>query len=388
MKRPAPVMAAIVAVLMMSVSPASSVSLNVNKPTAAAPQHAHSPSAPPTTAELAARGDAEAQYILGNALMQHKPKPKTEREALVWLTLSAVGGNVHAALATAHYYAAHGNDHEAARWWYRAGQLDDGQARQRFMEMFLAGKAQGIGGRDGVAWLTERAITTRNSDIKLAIGNAFEKGMGVPPDAGEADHWFRDAAFDGNVEAMARLGARRLFAPAAWRISAKETGKDGRWTGAKFYPTDPGAADLGRAAIAKSADADVDQVDFVRPGMTEGEQWLRRAAIFGSSAAKVQLARAAFDGITLPLRPWATQRLLLAAACDGNIEALTVLARMNATESNGAPRNALRAWVFWDVAARLGDTESEGDRDWIAHALSARQLTRAKAIAQDWCAEQ
>jgi len=379
MKTPLPVLAAVVAVaalLITPVSAATSKALNTASPVFPDRE------AGLAIATAASTGDAAAQFTLGSTLLRQKGH---ERAALVWLGLSAVGGNLHAARTAAHYYQSHGNIKEAARWLYRAGQLDDGEARQQFLDLFLSGKTNGIEGRDGAAWATERALITGNPQIKLALGRAYELGQGIAPDEGEAVRWYRDAALDGNIEAMTRLGRLQLLAAARWRVPSKETDANNRWTGPVLRPVDTQQADLGLISTANAEKVDPEQLIFVRPGMTEGEAWLRRAARLGSADAKVWAARSRLDGVTLPMNPQLAMRWLLSAGCAGNMEALTVLARVNALEHNGAPRDAVRAWVFWDVAVRLGDQMSANDRDWIAHSMTPRQLARAKAIAQDWC---
>ena len=345
-----------------------------------------------TTAELAARGDSQAQFQMGElAIPKRGPggakAQKATKEALVWFTLAGKNGNVQGAVSAAKIYESMGLLRDAARWWYQAGLLGDGGARNRFVDIFLKGKAYGIEGQEGVTWLSERALTTRTPAIKMALGSAFEYGWGTVPNLDEAQRWYLDAALDWNAPAMVSLGNLELHLPALWRSPDTETDSEGHWTGAIFYPLRPysyddtGSLDYGRQSLAQEKKIDADHLIFDRPGMTDGEYWLKRAARMGSPNAKAVLGLAKLDGTTLPLDIPTGYWLLNSAACSLNHEALMKLGHRWMTA------NPLRSWVFFEVAVRNGQSVEQDDWDRLTKALTPRQINRAKQIAQDWCAQ-
>ena len=131
-----------------------------------------------TIAEQAALGVAQAQWQMGQQALTAAKTPAAQRHALVWFGLAAMNGHLQAAVKAAQLLEARNQWTEAARWWYRAGQLGDSAARARLVELFQHGKTNGtIPGRDAVPWLAERATTSRDSVLKLALGDAFAFGL-------------------------------------------------------------------------------------------------------------------------------------------------------------------------------------------------------------------
>lgn len=337
-------------------------------------------------ADMAAAGDADAQYQMGEqSLNQKKANAKTTRQALVWFMLAGRNGNVQGAIAAAKLLETTGEIHNASRWWYRAGQLGDGASRKRFIDLFLDGQTWGVEGKDGITWLAEWALTSHNSSVKLALGNAFESGLGVVPNSAEAQHWYADAALDRNLEAMRRLGVLDLHAPSRWRITDKETDADGHWTGPYLQPLRPldkddsGVLDNGRSTIAQAENVSPDHLTFARPEMVDGQFWLTQAARSGLPAAKTALGLAKLDGLSLPLDLPGGLWRLASAACAGDPAAASALSQY------WRDRNPLRAWVFLEVAAKSGRTVKQDEWSSLESALNTRQIARAKQIAQDWC---
>ncbi len=403
------------AAALLALLPAGGASARSHHPTAVkATAHAeHRPS----QLDLAARGNAEAQYQVGMATLQardrreflhaesrrdklyardrrdgrHAPDWRDERtaQALVWLGLAAGNGNAAAAAEGARLHEQAGDLAEAARWWLRAGQLGDADARTRFVDLFLDGRTADLGGAAGADWLAARA-GAGDVRAKLALGEALERGSGVAVDLRQAQHWYLDAALDGDTEAMYRLGRVQIHLPAVWRAPGKETGRDGRWMGPVTYPLtlagrdhDSGEADLGRAATAAANNLDRGDLTFFRPGMVEGEQWLKRAAWRGHAGAEATLARAELGGIDLPSDIFDAVRWLQAAAGQGDADAMLTLGGLAAAGHGFPAKDPVRAWVCDDLAASLGADGAAAARDLVGKTLAPRQLTRAHQIAQD-----
>ena len=313
----------------------------------ATPEHSHRPS----LADAAAHGDGAAQYALGQAALHARGGHRDRSGALTWLTLAATNGNLPAAIEAARLYEESGAPAEAAQWWYKAGELGDLDARGHFLDLFLAGKTWGIGGSAGADWLAARAAGG-DEHARLALGDAYAHGSGVAADLGRAATWYFTAAVDGSVAGMVRLGRLQLAEPAMWRAAAKET-RDGKWNGPMAWPIhvdgrnrDGGWLDLGRSATAAANDVDLGALMLWRPGMVEGEQWLRRAARRGDADAEYALGMAYLGGLDLPLDLPQAAAWLQAAAWQKHPGALMTLAGLAATGSGYHGADPVRAWIL------------------------------------------
>jgi len=351
--------------------------------------------AKPSLADLAAHGDSEAQFQLGMAALENKGKGEkkakggktNQAEALEWFTVAAGNGNKDAALGAARILEQRGNLGLAAHWWYRAGELGDLPARTHLLDLYLDGKVPSIGGNAAASWLAARADGD-DSQAQRALGDLYERGRGIPVDLAQAQRWYLAAALDGDFEAMFRLGKLQLSLPALWRAHGKETGKDGKWLGPAIAPTRPAARtrdslDLGRQAVAQEMGVEPETLTLYRPGLVEGEHWLRLAARYGHVGAQYALGRAYIDGVDLPLDMIAGIQWLEAAAWQHDPQALLVLADLAAKGQGFPAKDPVRAWADYDLAASLGAHAAEDPRDRLGKALTPRQLTRARQLAQD-----
>ena len=336
-----------------------------------------------TLADQAALGVAEAQWQMGLAVGK---TPAAQRQALVWFGLAALNGHPQAAAKAAQVFESHNQLAEAARWWHRAGQLGNAAARTRWMDLFQQGKTNGeIPGRDAAQWLAERATSTHDSSLKLALGNAFAFGLGIAPDHSEAARWYQDAALDGNLNAMVQLGRLDLRQPAQWRAPDKEMDSDKHWKGPVLAPLrrlahgEYAILDLGRQDVAGELNVPPERLVFSRPTLSDGVYWLNRARALGSPVAKTVLGKAQLDGLTLPFDPVDGSWLLAQAACEGQGRAALALARYWQIAT------PLRAWSMAEVAVRQGQKVEPEFWDGLSKVLNPRQITRARQMGQDWC---
>ncbi|MCR6632676.1 MAG: sel1 repeat family protein [Magnetospirillum sp.] len=327
---------------------------------------------------MAAQGDAEAQFQLAQAYRSGKGMKKNLSEAVSWFAIAAGNGQKGAAVELAKLYeqgAGVKRDlSQAAQWWFRAGALGDEAAKARFLELFLAGETTDIGGPTGAGWL-EAVAAGGQIEAILALGQAYEKGEGVPADLGKARRWYQEAAFAGDDEAKFRLGRMLLSEPGAWRLIYKDPEREAKNTERdKYYAT--------RDEAAKAA-GDDRFPDPVRPGMVDGEFWLREAARQGHAEAQYALGMAFLGGMELPFDLIEAVHWLSAAAWNGHAQALLQLADLAAKGQGFGGKDAVRAWVAYDLAAARGIKPAEEARDRLAKGMNQRQLGRARQVAQD-----
>ncbi|BAE49361.1 TPR repeat [Paramagnetospirillum magneticum AMB-1] len=346
------------------------------KPAAAVAEARHA-----SLAALAAGGDMDAQYQLAVAYRDGthglKPDPHT---ALVWFTLAGAEGHVGAAIEAAKAYQAGKGAardlNSAGNWWYKAGTLGHAAARTRWVELFVEGEVHAIGSRDGVSWLAEAA---QAGDLRAMMGLAdvLERGQGVPPDLDQAEALYRQAALlNGDIEARFRLGRLLLSRPAMWRNPAEEewnaqaAERKSHPFGAVWY-------------AAKPANADEIKSVQLRPGINEGERWLRSAARRGHVEAQYLLGSAKVAGLELPMDMVEGVAWLEAAAVQGHAEALFELGNLAAKGQGFYAKDPVRAWVMYELAAGQGEENAKAARDAIAKGMNPRQSGRARQLVQE-----
>ncbi|WP_096703953.1 SEL1-like repeat protein [Magnetospirillum sp. 15-1] len=362
-----------------------SLSLPVAEGAWAAPRKAAKPAAAEarhvSLAAAAANGDMEAQYQLAVAYRDGGHGLKADAQAaLVWFMLAGAEGHAAAAAEAAKAFEAgkgvKRDLNAAGNWWYKAGTLGDAQARKRWIDLFIEGEVHAVGSRDGIAWLAESA---QAGDLRamMALADVLERGQGVAPDSAAAEGWYRQAALlYGDVEARFRLGRLLLARPAMWRKpaeedwNAKDTERKNRPFGAVWYPVKPPNAEEAGAVQ-------------LRPGINEGERWLRSAARRGHAEAQYLLGSAKVAGMELPMDMVEGVAWLEAAALQGHAEALFALGDL-ATKGQGFyAKDPVRAYVMYDLAAAQGEDNAKAARDAVAKGMNPRQTARARQLVQE-----
>lgn len=374
--RTAALVAALLAALVpltATAAPAAKAEAKVKAPSAAEARH---------TSLLAAalRGEPEAQYHLGLAYRDGGHGIKADAPAaLVWFTLAGADGSAPAAVEAAKAFeAGRGTKRDlnaAGNWWYRAGVLGDQAARERWAALFMEGSVHSIGGRNGVEWLSEIAGQGNRKAI-MALGEALERGTGIAPDELAAEGWYRLAALlYSDFEARYRLGRMMLARSAMWRVpadeewNAKDAERKGHSFGAVWYPAKPGNAE--------------DRAVQLRPGIVEGEFWLRSAARHGHAEAQYALGSILVAGFELPLDMVEGISWLEAAAVQGHAEAMMLLGGLAAKGQGFYGKDPVRAFVMFDLAAAQGEEGAAAARDSVAKTLNQRQGARARQLVQD-----
>lgn len=376
--------ASVAALLALSLSllPAGQVQAAAKKK-AAKPARHHVTAAESRHAALVAAegGDREAQYQMGLAYRDGAPGIKADPQmALVWFSLAGASGHLAAAQEAAKAYEAGKGARRdlgmAGNWWFKAGQLGDEAARDRWVGLFADGDVHAMGGAEGRAWLTQ-AANAGNLKAIMALADSLETGLGGAPDVAGASEWYRDAALlYGDVEARYRLGMLLLHQPAQWRKPGsedwdpKDAASSGRPFGAVWYATKP---------------ADTDEADMVqlRRGMAEGGDWLLSAARRGYAEAQYALGMAKVVGMDLPFDIYGGIGWLEAAAAQGHAQALMALGNLAAKGQGFFAKDPVRAYVMFDLAAGQGEGGAKALRDAVAKGLNQKQMARSRQLVAE-----
>ncbi|WP_150297506.1 tetratricopeptide repeat protein [Salipiger aestuarii] len=284
--------------------------------------------------QAAARGNAEAQYLLG------------------LLTDGGTGVPQDAAMAYNWFLAAAEQQHPGA-------QLEVSRALSR-------GKGTALDTGAALDWLT-RAAENGEAEAQFYLSNAYESGGSVPANPTEAMRWLRRSAEAGFLPAQGRLGAKHL----AGGDVAQDPAEARRW--------------LGRAAQAGSARA-LYLLGLAYLGEDGGAadpaqalQALRNASGQGHGPATLRLAQLAETGLANAMAAdfETSVALYRKALAEDQPEAaphLGSLAARGRLDGLVAPHQAV-PWVL--AAAGTGDVNAEA---WLA--ARAGEGLRPALVAQ------
>jgi TPR repeat protein len=328
----------------------------------------------------AQKGDADAQYQLGMALLEGHGTKADPKAALIWFELGGANGSKAAAAAAARAYetgsGASRNMAMAGQWWYRAATLGDDKARDHWVQLVLSGEVTSLGGDAGLGWIAD--LASHDPRVAMVLADAFEKGLGIAPNRPEAEGWLRVAALlHGDAEAEFRLGRMLLSRQAYWRVlgdeewAAKESDrKAGRPFGPVWYVDKPAQ--------------DEDKLSQQWPGMVEGQRHLERAAALGHAEAQYTLGMAMVTGFDLPVDMITGLHWLSAAAAQGHVEAMMVLGDFAAKGQGSFGKDPVRAYVMYDLASLAGEEMAAPAREVLAKSMTARQVAKARQIVQEF----
>jgi TPR repeat protein len=135
--------------------------------------HAQAAPSPETTIAAAKKGNAEAQYRLGEMYDLGKGVPQDYAQAVQWYRRAAEQGHAPAQFALAEMY-----------------KNGDGVAKDI---------------KEALRWY-RRAADGGSAGAQLLLGVLYESGMGVATDLGEAARWYRKSADQGDARAQVLLG--------------------------------------------------------------------------------------------------------------------------------------------------------------------------------------
>ena len=117
------------------------------------------------------KGDAEAQYRLGQALLSGVGVKKDSRSAYEYLQKAAAQGHADA-IGEFYYHGKYGH------------KQDYEKAREHL----------------------QKAADADNASAQNMLGAMYRNGVGVPMNFAKAEHWFRKAAEQGDPKSMSNLG--------------------------------------------------------------------------------------------------------------------------------------------------------------------------------------
>lgn len=194
----------------------------------------------------AEKGDAQAQYQLGQAYLRGRGAPKAPAQALTFFKKAADQGHAEATGAIGYFYA-NGltvtKDLAAAAEWFRLGAEKGGaKAQLNYGQALLNARGVNPDEAEGMKWIDkavaqglpqacaakgeffflarhglpkdyakarevlEKAAAADLSSAHNVLGLIYQEGLGVPADLAKAEACFRKAAEQGDPKGMSNLG--------------------------------------------------------------------------------------------------------------------------------------------------------------------------------------
>lgn len=163
-----------------------------------------------TTAELAAAGDAEAQFLLGRNWLRGEGVPRDYAQAFSSMRKAAAQGHAEAEAGLGFMYSSGlgvaQDDAEAVTWLRKAADKGVAKAQFNLGRMLLAGRGVAKDENEAFEWI-QRAAEQGVVEALVAQGEALYFGeSGQPQDYGRAFALLLKAAEAGNANAQNTVG--------------------------------------------------------------------------------------------------------------------------------------------------------------------------------------
>jgi hypothetical protein len=155
--------------------------------------------------DLAERGNALAQYKLGEILLDGSGEEPNVEEGLLWYRKAAEGGNADAQAKLGRLYVAgdvvQRNYVTAAHWYRQAAGQGHSDAQAEFGDLYYLG--YGVPQDYGEALkLLQAAAVQRNVRAQFRLAEMYAEGRGVPRDLVLGHVWANLAAAQGDRQAL------------------------------------------------------------------------------------------------------------------------------------------------------------------------------------------
>jgi len=304
------------------------------------------------TLEKAQRGDAEAQYNLGEIYDKGKGVPEDDTEALKWYRLAAEQGDAGAQYKLGVMYESGRGVHKGwagsyypLKWYRLAAEGGYADAQYKLGYMYATGQGVPYDYTEAVKWY-RLAAEQGEVNAQFNLGRMYARGQGVPKDQTEALKWLRLAAEQGEVNAQVYLGRRY----------AEGNGVPKDHTGAaKWYRM---AAEQGDALVQTTLGNMYAEGEGVPEDNTEAVKWYRLAAEQGEVNAQAFLGYMYANGEGVPKDDTEAFKWYRMAAGQGDAEAQYKLGVMYES-GRGVPRGDTEAVKWYQLSAEQGNASAQ-----------------------------
>ena len=285
-----------------------------------------------TVRQAAERGDASAQFKLGEMCRRGDGVPRDDVEAVSWYRKAAEQGDAKAQADLGFMYdrglGVQQDDAEAVRWYREAAEQGWAYGQANLGVMFATGRGMRRDDAEAVRWY-RKAAEQGWASAQTNLGRMYEQGRGVPQDECEAVCWYRKAAEQGDADAQAKIDA----------LDHDDQG----------VPEEDAQISLGFMD---------DQGRGVLQDDSETVCSCRKAAEQGEAHAQLELARMYEEGRGVPQDDAEALRWYRKAAEQGYEHAQFCLGAMYA-EGRGVARDYVEAVRWYRMAAEQGNANAQ-----------------------------
>ncbi len=161
------------------------------------------------TRDLAEKGDAGAEYRLGNMYGAGRGVTKDYAAALHWYRAAAEKGDTNAEYGVGYMYdtgtGVQQDFSEALSWYQKAADQNDRKAQCAVAAMYYDGRGVKRDWTTAASWY-RRAAENGLPRAQYDLGYMYYYGQGLKQDRVEAKRWFREALKHGDEHAREWLG--------------------------------------------------------------------------------------------------------------------------------------------------------------------------------------
>ena len=286
----------------------------------------------------AEKGDAKAQFTLGNCYYLGQGVTKDYVEAVKWYRKAAEQNNADAqANLGLCYYNGDGvakDQVEAVKWYHQAAEQNNAQAQ--FTLGLCCGKGKGVvkDQLEAVKWY-RKAAEQNNADAQYNLGLCYYHGEGVAKDLVEAVKWIHKAAEQNDAEAQIDLGHCYFEGEGV----AKNQSEAVEW----FRK----AAEQNNAKAQHSLGVCYDNGVGVAQDDAEAVKWYHKAAQQNNADAQLNLGVCYFKG-------------------------------------QGVTKDYVKGYKWINLAAAQGDESAKRDLTIIERSMTAEQIAEGKRLAREF----
>ena len=158
--------------------------------------------------QAAEKGNADAQYFMGDCYGTGKGVQQDYKESFKWYKLSAEQGDKYAQSNLAAYYSAglgvEKDYNEAVKWARKSAEQGHANAENRLGSFYYSGQGVTKDYAEAVKWFL-KAAEKGNEIAMYNLGLCYQYGNGVPKDLERAKQWYQKSADKGDPDAKKKL---------------------------------------------------------------------------------------------------------------------------------------------------------------------------------------
>jgi|GEM_PF-872635 len=319
----------------------------------------------------AGQGYVDAQYYLAQLLSAGQGVARDSQAALVWYIRAAEQNHVDAQFAVGKIFA-WGTDNvkqdfaEALKWWRKAA--DNGSARAQFNLGLSYADGNGVDKDDNQAFAWwKKAADQGVAEAQNNLGILYEGGNGRAKDLSEAEKWYHKAAEQGYVKGQFNLGRMYWYGLGVQRDAKRA---------AELFRR---AAEQGHSGAQYLLGLAFDKGDGVSKDMTRALYWYLRAADQGVARAQCAVGEMLEAGLGTERDSAQATLWFKRAALQNYGRAQYALGLQQISD-----RALKEAYVWFSLAEKNEAKEAAAKREQLGSELTPEQLAFANREIREW----